>query len=75
MSDEPIRQRIDDIDSSLKIRILQANIDIFKTCHPKSTPLSNSFVMVNIDVSPFDNSRTAKKVYLEPINNLMDTFL
>jgi hypothetical protein len=60
-SAETLRQRMDDIGSSLREGILQANIDMFKTYNIKPTPLSNGFVPVDIDVTPFDNSKTAKE--------------
>jgi len=60
-SAETLRQRMDDIGSSLREGILQANVDLFKTYGIKPSPLSNGYVPVDIDVTPFDNSKTHKE--------------
>lgn len=60
-SPETLRQRMDDIGSSLRDTILQANVDMFQTYQIKPTPLENGYVPVDIDVTPFDNSKTSKE--------------
>jgi hypothetical protein len=60
-SAETLRQRMDDIGSSLRSEILQANVSMFQNYGVKPTPLPNGYVPVDIDVTPFDNSKTAKE--------------
>jgi len=60
-SPETLRQRMDDIGSSLRSQILVANIDMFTTHHVTPTALSTGFVPVDIDVTPFDNSKSHKE--------------
>lgn len=60
-SAETLRQRMDDIGSSLRDIILQANVDMFKTYNIRPTALENGYVPVDIDVTPFDNSKTSKE--------------
>lgn len=60
-SAETLRQRFDMIGDSLRGDILQANIDML--CEMKIEPaaLENGYVPVDIDVTPFDNSKTKKE--------------
>ena len=60
-SAETLRQRMDEIGSSLRGEILQANIGMFTNYGIKPSPLQNGYVPVDIDVTPFDNSKTAKE--------------
>lgn len=60
-SAETLRQRMDDIGSSLRKNILQANIDMFRTHCIEPTALASGLVPVDIDVTPFDNSKTKKE--------------
>lgn len=60
-SAERLRQRMDEIGSSLRTEILKANVTMFKNCGSKPSALSNGYVPVDIDVTPFDNSKTAKE--------------
>ena len=60
-SAETLRLRMDDIGSSLRSEILQANTNMFTRYGIAPTPLPNGFVPVDIDVTPFDNSKTSKE--------------
>ena len=60
-SAETLRQRMDDIGSSLRHQILEANVDMFRTHGVTPTALSTGFVPVDIDVTPFDNSKSHKE--------------
>ena len=60
-SAETLRQRMDDIGSTLRENILQANVDMFYNNNVNPTPLSNGYVPLDIDVTPFDNSKTNKE--------------
>ena len=60
-SAETLRQRMDEIGSSLRAEILQANINMFTHHGVTPTPLPNGLVPVDIDVTPFDNSKTSKE--------------
>lgn len=60
-SAETLRQRMDDIGSSLRRQILAANVDMFTAHAVAPTPLPTGFVPVDIDVTPFDNSKTHKE--------------
>jgi len=60
-SAETLRQRMDDMGDSLRKEILQANITMFKNTGIEPGALPNGLVPVDIDVSPFDNSKTKKE--------------
>lgn len=60
-SPETLRQRMDDIGSSLRQQILQANIDMFRTHDVVPTALPTGEVPLDIDVTPFDNSKSWKE--------------
>jgi len=60
-SAETLRLRMDEIGSSIKSDILQANVEMFNSYNIKLSPLDNGYVPVDIDVSPFDNSKTKKE--------------
>ena len=60
-SAETLRQRMDDIGSSLREEILRANIDMFRTHNVTPAPLPGGDVPLEIDVTPFDNSKTHKE--------------
>lgn len=57
---ETLRQRMDGIRDSLRQEILRANLTMFKNVGIEPGALLNGFVPVDIDVSPFDNSKTKK---------------
>lgn len=60
-SAETIRQRFDSIGSSLRGQILQENITMLAANGIVPSKLPNGYVPVDMDVSPFDNSKTNKE--------------
>ena len=60
-SAETLRQRMDDIGSSLRQQILEANVDMFRAHDVNPTALSTGLLPVDIDVTPFDNSKSCKE--------------
>ena len=60
-SAETLRQRMDAIGSSFREKILQANIDMFRTHNVEPTALPSGEVPLDIDVTPFDNSKSHKE--------------
>ena len=60
-SSETLRQRMDDIGSSLRPQILEANIEMFRAYGLTPSPLKSGEVPVDIDVTPMDNSKTHKE--------------
>ena len=60
-SAETLRQRFDMIGDSLRKDIQQANVDMLREMHIEPTALDNGFVPVDIDVPPFDNSKSNKE--------------
>ena len=60
-SAETLRQRMDDIGSSLRSQILEANVDMFRTHGVEPSALDETGeVPVDIDVTPMDNSKSHK---------------
>ena len=60
-SAETLRQRMDMIGNGLRKEILQANITMFKTIGMEPTALEKGYVPLDLDVTPFDNSKTSKE--------------
>lgn len=60
-SAETLRQRFDMIGDSLRRDILLANIDMLREMKIEPSALENGHVPVDIDVTPFDNSKTKKE--------------
>lgn len=60
-SAETLRQRMDDIGSSIRGNVLSANVSLFRTHHVEPTPLKTGEVPVDMDVTPLDNSKTHKE--------------
>ena len=60
-SAETLRQRMDDIGSSIRLKILEANVDMFLTHRVEPTAFETGEVPVDIDVTPFDNSKPHKE--------------
>ena len=60
-SAETLRQRFDMIGDSLRKDIQQANVDMLREMHIEPTAQDNGFVPVDIDVTPFDNSKSNKE--------------
>ena len=60
-SAETLRQRFDMIGDTLRKDILQANVDMIREMGIAPSALENGYVPVDIDVTPFDNSKTHKE--------------
>ena len=60
-SAETLRQRFDMIGDSLRGNIQQANIAMLREMHREPSALDNGYVPVDIDVTPFNNSKTNKE--------------
>ena len=60
-SAETLRQRMDDIGRSLRKQILEGNVDMFRSHEIAPGALGSGEVPVDIDVTPFDNSKTKKE--------------
>ena len=60
-SEETLRQRMDDIGSSMRSYILAENIRMLRENGIVPGKLPNGYVPVDIDVTPFDNSKTKKQ--------------
>ena len=60
-SAETLRQRFDMIGDSLRKDIQQANVALLREIHREPSALDNGYVPVDIDVTPFNNSKTSKE--------------
>ena len=60
-SPETLRQRMDDIGDSARSDLLKANIEMFTANEIKPSALARGLVPVDMDVTPFDNSKTMKE--------------
>lgn len=60
-SAETLRQRMDDIGDSLRSDLLEANVEMFTSHEIKPTTLPGGLVPLDMDVTPFDNSKTMKE--------------
>lgn len=60
-SAETLRQRFDMIGDSLRGDILQANVDLLREMKIEPSAPENGYVPVDIDVTPFNNSKTKKE--------------
>ena len=60
-SAETLRQRMDDLGDSRRGDILQTNVNMFASHGVKPSPLPCGLTPLDIDVSPFDNSKTSKE--------------
>lgn len=60
-SAETLRQRFDMIGDSLRRDIQQANVAMLREMHKEPSALENGYVPVDIDVTPFNNSKTNKE--------------
>lgn len=52
---------MDDIGSSLREEILNANVSMFSTFHVQPSALASELVPLDLDVTPMDNSKTHKE--------------
>ena len=60
-SEVALRQRMDKIGESRREAILKANVETLRRNGAAPSPLSNGYVPVDMDVTPFDNSKTKKE--------------
>ena len=60
-SAETLRQRMDDIGSSLRPQILEANVGMLRIHGVEPTAIETGEVPVDFDVTPLDNSKTHKE--------------
>jgi hypothetical protein len=60
-SSETLRQRLDMAVNQWLQDILEANIELLQTTDTKFTPCFENFIPLDVDVSPFDNSKTKKE--------------
>ena len=60
-SEETLRQRMDDIGSSIRKQVLAENVEMLRSNGIFPTKDKNGYVHVDSDVSPFDNSNTHKE--------------
>jgi hypothetical protein len=60
-SEETLRQRLDDIGTSIRPKILAENVEMLRSNGIHPSKIKEGFVPVDSDTSPFDNSKTHKK--------------
>lgn len=60
-SESTLRMRLDTIGQTMNDDILSGNISLFQACHVEPTALNNGMVPLDIDVTPFDNSKSHKE--------------
>lgn len=60
-SEETLRQRMDDIGSSIRQQILKENVEMLRANGVHPSPSKEGYIHVDTDVSPFDNSKTKKE--------------
>ena len=60
-SESTLRMRLDAIGQTMNGEILSGNISLLKACHVQPTALANGMVPLDIDVTPFDNSKSHKE--------------
>ena len=60
-SEAALRQRMDKTGESRREAILKANAETLRRNGVRPSPLSNGYVPADMDVTPFDNSKTKKE--------------
>lgn len=60
-SESTLRMRLDTIGQTMNKEIMEGNISMFKACKVEPTALSCGYVPVDLDVTPFDNSKSHKE--------------
>ena len=56
-----LRMRLDTIGQTMNKEIVEGNISMFKACKVEPSALSCGYVPVDLDVTPFDNSKSHKE--------------
>lgn len=60
-SESTLRMRLDSIGQTMNSEIMEGNISMFKACKVEPSALSCGYVPVDLDVTPFDNSKSHKE--------------
>lgn len=60
-SESTLRMRLDTIGQTMNKEIMEGNISMFKACKVEPSALSCGYVPVDLDVTPFDNSKSHKE--------------
>lgn len=60
-SESTLRMRLDTIGQSMDADIIEGNVSMFKACKVEPSALLCGYVPVDLDVTPFDNSKTHKE--------------
>lgn len=60
-SESTLRMRLDTIGQTMNKEIMEGNISMFRACKVEPTALSCGYVPVDLDVTPFDNSKSHKE--------------
>ncbi len=60
-SESTLRMRLDSIGQSLNADILEGNVSMLKACKVEPSALLCGYVPLDLDVTPFDNSKTQKE--------------
>ena len=60
-SESTLRMRLDAIGQIMNSKLMEGNIDMFKACKIEPSPLTCGYVPVDLDVTPFDNSKSHKE--------------
>ncbi len=60
-SESTLRMRLDTIGQTMNNEIMEGNISMFRACKVEPTALSCGYVPVDLDVTPFDNSKSHKE--------------
>lgn len=60
-SESTLRMRLDAIGQTMNSDIMEGNISMFKACKIEPSPLPCGYVPVDLDVTPFDNSKSHKE--------------
>lgn len=60
-AESTLRMRLDAIGQTMNFEIMEGNIDMFRACKIEPSPLPCGYVPVDLDVTPFDNSKSHKE--------------
>ena len=61
-SESTLRMRLDLIGQSMDSEILEGNVSMFKACQVELSALRCGYVPVDLDVTPFDNSKSIRSI-------------
>lgn len=57
-SESTLRMHLDAIGQTMNSKLMEGKIDMFKACKIELSPLPCGYVPVDLDVTPFDNSKS-----------------